>query len=316
MKRILIADTLHGSFTEMIRDAGIEPVHGHTLTREQIMEAIDSYHGIAIRSRFRIDKGFIAKASRLQCIGRAGAGMENIDMQAAMDAGIVCVNAPEGNRTAVAEHALGMLLMLMNHLHRVNAEVKNGVWIREENRGNELEGKTIGIIGFGNMGSAFARRLSGFGVRVLVYDPFVQIDKTSFPHAEQCTLQQLKRESDIISLHVPLTKETHHLVDADFIEQLSKPVILINTARGPNVDTASLVRGIQSGKIAGAALDVLEYESLSFENLDAGTLPEPFRYLIRSDKVVLSPHIAGWTHESNEKIAHILAQKMIAVLKD
>jgi len=316
MKRILIADTLHESFTEIIRNAGIEPVHGHLWTTDQVLDNIATFEGLAIRSRFRIDKAFIAKADRLSCIGRAGAGMENIDMQAASDAGIVCVNAPEGNRTAVAEHALGMLLMLMNHLHRVNAEVKNGIWIREENRGIELEGKTIGIIGFGNMGGAFARRLAGFGVRVLACDPYVQIDKKAYPHVEQCPAYYLRRESDIISLHVPLTKETDHLVNDAFIERLSKPVILINTARGRNVDTASLVRGIQSGKIAGAALDVLEYESLSFENIDHENLPDPYRYLISSDKVVLSPHIAGWTHESNEKIARILAKKMIDVLKD
>lgn len=315
MKRILLADTLHESFTELIRNAGIEPVHGHHLSAEQVLEIIDGYDGMAIRSRFPINQAFISKASRLRCIGRAGAGMENIDMKAATAAGITCVNAPEGNRTAVAEHALGMLLMLMNHLGRADEEVRQGIWKREENRGTELEGKTVGIIGFGNMGSAFARRLSGFGVQVLALDPYVRIDKSTFPYVDQCSLDDIKKNADIISLHLPLNEETRYMVNDEFIAQLHKRVVLINTARGRNVDTASLVRGLESGKIAGAALDVLEYESLSFEKLDTSALPDPFRYLIGSAKVVLSPHIAGWTHESNEKIARILAEKMIAVLR-
>jgi D-3-phosphoglycerate dehydrogenase len=207
-----------------------------------------------------------------------------------------------------------MLLMLMNHLRREDAEVRNGIWRREENRGDELEGKTIGLIGFGNMGSAFARRLTGFGVRILVVDPYITISKEKFPHVEQVDMATLQREADVVSLHVPLTDETRNMINRQWFSALSKPIWFINTARGKNLVTADLTEAIENGIVRGAALDVLEYEAISFEKIDAASLPLPFQYLVKSDRVVLSPHIAGWTHESNEKIARFLAQKMIAVL--
>jgi D-3-phosphoglycerate dehydrogenase len=313
--KVLLIDTMHPSFSKMLIEKGIEVVEGYHLSREEILASINTYSGIAIRSRFKLDASFLdAAAGSVKVIGRAGAGMENIDVKHATKLGIQCVNAPEGNRDAVGEHAIGMLLMLMNHLRRADAEVRNGIWRREENRGDELEGKTIGLIGFGNMGSAFARRLTGFGVRILVVDPYITISKEKFPHVEQVDMATLQREADVVSLHVPLTDETRYMINRQWFAALSKPIWFINTARGKNLVTADLTEAIENGIVRSAALDVLEYEAISFEKIDAASLPLPFQYLVKSDRVVLSPHIAGWTHESNEKIARFLAQKMISVL--
>jgi len=208
-----------------------------------------------------------------------------------------------------------MLLMLFNNLKRADSEVRTGIWKREENRGVELQGKTIGIIGFGNMGSAFAEKLKGFGVNILVYDKYITVDATKFPFVTQTTLQTVFDEATILSLHVPLTNETNYLVNDDFLHHFKNPIYLINTARGKVVNTAALVNHLKSGTVLGACLDVLEYESLSFEQLAQTNMPEAFQYLIASDKVILSPHIAGWTHESNEKIARVLATKIIASVK-
>ncbi len=317
MKKVLLIDTMHPAFSEVLLQKGIEPVPGYQMSREEVIAVAGTFDGLAIRSRFKLDADFLQRISqRVRCIGRAGAGMENIDVAAARSFGITCVSAPEGNRDAVAEHALGLLLMLMNHLRRADAEVRQGIWKREENRGDELEGKTVGIIGFGNMGSSFARRLSGFGVNILAYDPYITIDKNRWPLVQQVSEDVLLKESDVISLHVPLTTETTGFVNRNWFSRLGKPIRLINTARGKNIVTADLVEAIEQGKVTGAALDVLEYEAVSFEKIDASALPAPFKYLIQSEKVVLSPHIAGWTHESNEKIARILAERMVAVLKD
>jgi D-3-phosphoglycerate dehydrogenase len=313
--KVLLIDTMHPSFSKMLIENGIEVEEGYHLSREEILASINIYSGLAIRSRFKLDASFLdAATGSIKVIGRAGAGMENIDVMHATKLGIHCVNAPEGNRDAVGEHAIGMLLMLMNHLRRADAEVRNGIWRREENRGDELEGKTIGLIGFGNMGSAFARRLTGFGVRILVVDPYITISKEKFPHVEQVDMATLQREADVVSLHVPLTDETRYMINRQWFAALSKPIWFINTARGKNLVTADLTEAIENGIVRSAALDVLEYEAISFEKIDAASLPLPFQYLVKSDRVVLSPHIAGWTHESNEKIARFLAQKMISVL--
>ncbi|MBK9400803.1 MAG: hydroxyacid dehydrogenase [Bacteroidetes bacterium] len=312
---VLLIDSMHPAFQQELEAGGVTTVEGFSWSKEKVLDEIGKYNGIAIRSRFRIDENFISHATQLKCIGRAGAGMENIDVGAAAKAGIHCLNAPEGNRDAVAEHALGMLLMGMNHLLRADAEVRKGIWRREENRGTELRGKTIGVIGFGNMGAAFAQRLQGFGMTILAYDPYIKIDAEHYPFVKQCPKEQIFMESDIISLHVPLTDETKYLVNDSWIKKFRKNIYLINTARGKNIDTTALVKGLKSGKITGAALDVLEYEALSFEQIDSSQLPEAFQYLIQSENVVLSPHIAGWTHESNIKIAQTLAFKMLEVLK-
>lgn len=310
--RILFLDTNHPLLIESLRAKGYTCDEDYSSPKEAIIAKIAAYDAIAIRSRFRIETDMLDAATNLKCIARAGAGMENIDVAYAESKGVRCLHAPEGNRDAVGEQATGMLLALMNNLLRADREVRAGIWIREGNRGYELEGKTVGIIGFGNMGSAFAQRLRGFNVKILAYDKY----KTGFGNefVSESSMDEIFAEADVLSIHLPLTDETHHLINEDFLSRFKKPIWFINTARGKNVDTAALVKMLNAGKIRGACLDVLEYETVSFENIDAASLPEPFQQLIRSDKVVLSPHIAGWTFESHEKIAKALLEKMIAVL--
>ncbi|MES2285848.1 MAG: 2-hydroxyacid dehydrogenase [Bacteroidota bacterium] len=305
---ILFLDSNHPLLHETLQKAGHTCDLNYQWTKEEIDNNIHLYDGIIIRSKIKITKEIIDKAIKLKFIARAGAGMENIDVEYAESKGIRCLHAPEGNRDAVGEHAIGMLLSLFNNLCRANKEVREGKWIREGNRGIELMGKTVGIIGYGNMGSAFAERLKGFGVRVLVFDKY----KSNFGNdfILETTLDQIFEQADVISLHTPLTEETHHLINDSFINSFKKNIYIINTARGKCLNTADLVKNIKSGKVAGACLDVLEYEVVSFENLDAANLPEPFQYLIHSEKVMLSPHIGGWTVESNQKIARVLAEKI------
>ena len=313
---VLLIDTLHPSFIDTLKDNNISYVEGYYLSKEEILESEHLYNGMAIRSRFKLDESFLNSLTNTVVIGRAGAGMENIDSIAAASNKIELVNAPEGNKDAVGEHAIGMLLALNNHLIRVNNEVRNGIWKREENRGVEIQGKTIAIIGFGNMGKAMAKKLQGFDANVLVYDPYITISEEEYSYVKQVELHQIFEQADIISLHLPLTEETNQMVNDDFLNRFNKEITLINTARGKIVNTQALVYAIKSGKVKYAALDVLEYESISFENLDASKLPEAFQFLIQSDRVLLSPHIAGWTLESNIKIATTLANKMIAVFKE
>lgn len=309
--RILLIDTLHPSFKATLEANDFIIDEGYHLTKEEVLSIIDQYNGVAIRSRFKIDKDFIEKARHLKFIARAGAGMDNIDELAANTYGINLINAPEGNRDAVGEQAIGMLLALMNNLMRADKEVRNGIWKREENRGVELKGKTVGIIGFGNMGTAFAKKLRGFEVEILVNDPYKKVDVNEFQEVKQVDLNELIASSDIISMHVPLTEETRYMVDDNFFKAATKPLNFINTSRGKVVDTNALVNAMKSGIVKGACIDVIEYESTSFEQLDANTLPEPFQYLLQSDRVILSPHIAGWTYESNEKIAMTMATKIL-----
>jgi D-3-phosphoglycerate dehydrogenase len=310
--KILFIDSNHPALQEILEKAGHTCDLHYNWTREEIMNHLHLYDGIVIRSRIKITREIIDTAVKLKFIARAGAGMENIDTVYAEKKGIHCLHAPEGNRDAVAEHALGMLLSLFNNLCPANQEVRASKWIREGNRGVELMGKTVGIIGFGNMGSAFAQRLKGFGVHILAYDKY----KKGFGSdlIKEASLAQVFEEADVISLHTPLTDETHDLINDAFIHQFKKNIYIINTARGKSLNTADLVTNIQSGKVLGACLDVLEYEVTSFENLDATILPPAFQYLMHSDKVMLSPHIAGWTKESNEKIARILAEKILKIV--
>ena len=311
--KILFIDSNHSILHQTLEKAGHICDLNYKWTKEEITHHIHEYDGIVIRSRIKITKELIDKASKLKFIARAGAGMENIDTAYAESKGIKCLHAPEGNRDAVAEHALGMLLSLFNNLCRANKEVREGKWIREGNRGVELMGKTVGIIGYGNMGSAFTERLKGFGVNVLVYDKYKKGFGTNF--IQEVSMDRIFSETDVLSLHTPLTDETHYLINDAFIKKFKKNIYIINTARGKSLHTAELVKNLQSGKVLGACLDVLEYEMTSFENLDASNLPAAFQYLIQSDKVMLSSHIAGWTHESNEKIAQILAEKILALSK-
>jgi D-3-phosphoglycerate dehydrogenase len=309
--KILFIDSNHHLLHQTLEKAGHTCDLNYSWTKEQITEHIHLYDGVVIRSKLKLTKEIIDKAVRLKFIARAGAGMENIDVAYAESKGIACLHAPEGNRDAVGEHAVGMLLALFNNLCRANNQVREGKWIREGNRGVELMGKTVGIIGYGNMGSAFAQRLQGFGVKILVYDKY----KINFGTNTiiETTLEQIFEKADVISLHTPLTDETHYLINDTFINHFKKNIYIINTARGKSLNTADLVKNIQSGKVLGACLDVLEYEAVSFENIESNTVPEPFQYLIHSDKVVLSPHIAGWTVESNEKIAKVLAEKIVHI---
>ena len=307
--KILFIDSNHPILHETLEKAGYTCDLNYHWSQEEIKNNIHLYDGIVIRSRIKITKEIIDKAVKFKFIARAGAGMENIDVEYAESKGIKCLHAPEGNRDAVGEHALGMLLSLFNNLCRSNEEVREGKWIREGNRGIELMGKTVGIIGYGNMGSAFAERLRGFGVKVLIYDKY----KKGFGNdiIIETTLEHLFEEADVLSIHTPLTKETAYFINDSYINNFKKNIYIINTARGKCLNTSDLVKNIKSGKVAGACLDVLEYEMVSFENLDSSNLPDAFQYLIKSDKVVLSPHIAGWTKESNEKIARVLAEKII-----
>ncbi|MCU0432466.1 MAG: 2-hydroxyacid dehydrogenase [Bacteroidia bacterium] len=312
MKRILFLDTNHPVMLEMLRGAGFECDEEYSLSKEEVQQRMSGYHGVVIRSRFKLDAAFINASPDLKCIARAGAGMENIDVAYAQARGIACVHAPEGNRDAVGEQALGMLLALMNNLARADREVRTGKWIREGNRGYELGGKTVGIIGYGNMGSAFAQRLRGFEVNVLAYDKY----KTGFGNefVKESSPEEIFAQADVLSLHIPLTPETEYMVNDAFLSAFRKPLWLINSARGKVLDTAALVKHLQQGTVRGACLDVLEYEKVSFEAIDATALPAPMQYLIQSDKVLLSPHIAGWTFESHEKIGKVLAQKIINAL--
>ncbi len=279
---------------------------------EEILQIMPSYDCWVIRSRFKITKEMIEKAKNLKCIARAGAGMENIDVDFAESKEIKCVHAPEGNKDAVAEHALAMLLALFNKTIKGDAEVRKGIWLREENRGIELHGKTVGIIGYGNMGQAFAERLIGFGVTVLVYDKYKKGFGNEF--IQEVQMNKIFEEADVVSLHIPLTAETNYLVNKNFISQFKKSFYLINTSRGKCVNTNDLVNALKENKILGACLDVLEFETVSFANVNVTDLPKAFSELIQSDKVVLSPHIAGWTVESHLKIGKILAEKIINAL--
>lgn len=310
--RVLFADSNHPILHELLMNAGFTCDLFWDKSAEELIQLLPNYEALVIRSKFKMTAEILDAAQHLKCIGRVGAGLENIDIAHANKKGIICLNVPEGNSEAVGEHALGMLLMLFNHLKRADHEVREGIWRRVENRGTEISGKTIGIIGYGFMGSSFAKKLSGFDCEILVYDKY----KTGFSNAfvKEANMQTLFDKCDVISLHVPLTDETRNLMNADFISQFKKPIYIINTARGKCLNTQDLVTAIETNKVLGACLDVLEYESVSFESIPMDQFPAPLQFLVKSEKVVLSPHIAGWTHESNYKMSKMMADKMIKVL--
>lgn len=305
--KVLLLDRNHVLLENGLKNLGFEVDSDYDSSKEEIIKKISNYDGIIIRSRIPVDSEFLNAAVKLKFIGRVGAGLENIDLKVAAKNGIQTFNAPEGNRDSVGEHAVGMLLMLVHRLRIADAEVKNGIWRREKNRGDELMGKTIGIIGYGNMGKAFSRRLKGFGANVICYD--IRAGKGD-DNAVQVSWDEFMDRSEIISLHTPQTTETIGLVDKELINSMKNPFYLINTARGKSVVTKDLAEGLKSGKILGAALDVHEYEKKSFENLDLSQLPEDFRFLIESENVILTPHIAGWTHQSKQKLAEVILSKV------
>lgn len=306
--KILHLDTNHPTLLKQLNAAGHENHEDYTSSKIEIEKKIHNYEGIIIRSRFSIDKLFLKKATKLKFIGRVGAGLENIDCGYANSIGIELISAPEGNRNAVGEHTLGMLLSLFNKLNKADKEVKQGVWLREENRGVELDGKTIGIIGYGNMGKSFAKKLRGFDVEVLCYDIKPSVGDEN---CKQVSLGELQEKADVFSLHVPQTVLTEKMINTSFIKSCTKNFWLINTARGKSVVTNDLVLGLKSGKILGVGLDVLEYEKSSFENLfSKNQMPDAFKYLISAENVLLSPHVGGWTQESKEKLAHTIVTKI------
>ncbi|MCD8400281.1 hydroxyacid dehydrogenase [Tenacibaculum finnmarkense] len=306
--KILHLDSNHALLLNQLNDVGFVNEQDYTASKEIIAAKIHQYDGIIIRSRFTIDKQFLDKATNLKFIGRVGAGLENIDCEYANQKGIELISAPEGNRNAVGEHTLGMILSLFNKFKKADTEVRNGKWLREDNRGIELDGKTVGLIGYGNMGKSFAKKLRGFDVKVLCYDIKPNVGDEN---CTQVSLEELQQKADVLSLHTPQTALTTNMIDADFINAFSKPFWLINTARGKSVVTSDLVDALKSAKVLGAGLDVLEYEKKSFENLFVNQeMPEAFQYLIKADNVLLSPHVAGWTVESKQKLAQTIVDKI------
>lgn len=311
--KILHLDTNHPLMISQLAENGFENYEDYTSSKAEIESEIHLYDGIIIRSRFSIDKNFIQKATNLKFIGRVGAGLENIDCEFADSKGIMLISSPEGNRNAVGEHTLGMLLALLNKFKKANKEIEQGKWLREENRGWELDYKTVGIIGYGNMGKSFAKKLRGFDCKVICYDIKPNVGDEN---ATQVSLEEFFSQAEVVSLHTPQTPLTMNMVNTDFINKFSNPFWLLNTARGKSVVTDDLVKALKSGKILGAGLDVLEYEKSSFEDFFTDdNLPEAFRYLLESDNVILTPHIAGWTMESKEKLAQVIVDKIIENFK-
>lgn len=308
--KVLHLDTNHELLLNQLTQLGFENHEDYTSSKEEIEDKISDYDGIIIRSRIPIDRQFLDKATNLKFIGRVGAGLENIDLAYAREKNIFLANAPEGNRNAVGEHSLGMLLSLMNKMTKAHREVRKGKWDREGNRGMELDGKTIGIIGYGNMGKAFAKKLKGFDVEIICYDI---VGGVGDDNARQVGILELQQKSDVISLHVPLNEQSRGMINTEFINAFKNPFWFLNTARGKCVVTKDLVAGLKSGKILGAGLDVLEYEKKSFDFGDFFiNKPKPFKYLRKAPNVLLTPHVAGWTIESKEKLAQTIVDKIQA----
>lgn len=311
--KILHIDSNHPILLDTLNKAGFINDIDFASSKQDIEAKIHQYDGIVIRSRFKVDKTFIDAATNLKFIARVGAGLESIDCAYADSKNIALIAAPEGNRNAVGEQSLGMLLALFNKLNLADKSVKEGKWEREKHRGYELEGKTIGLIGYGNMGKSFAKKLRGFDVKeVIFYDI---LEGITDGNARQVTLEEIQQKADVLSLHTPWTPLTDKMINADFIQKFAKPFWLINTARGKSVVTKDVVNALKSKKILGAGFDVLEYEKLSFEKIDTKDIPADLQYLFEADNVILTPHIAGWTYESHQKLAQVIADKIIALDK-
>lgn len=308
-EKVVFIDTVHPVLWERLSAAGYDCFDATSLEKDECVAQVTDATGLVIRSRFPMDRDFLDHAHALKFIARSGAGMENIDIPYCENRGIVLHNAPEGNRNAVAEHALGMLLSLFNHLKKGDLEIRKGIWDREGNRGVELDGKTVGIIGYGNNGAAFAKKLRGFDVEVLAYDKY----KSGFGDAfvKESSLEEIQEKADVLSLHIPQNNETKFWLDTPFFDAFEKSFYLINLSRGKIVKTSGLRKALNEGKVLGACLDVLEYEKASFENIFSGDMPDDFKFLLNSDKVLLSPHVGGWTHESYFKLSGVLADKIL-----
>ncbi|MEN8927397.1 MAG: NAD(P)-dependent oxidoreductase [Flavobacteriales bacterium] len=307
--KVLFIDTTHPILYSIFENKGWEVVVKDKATKEELASELNDYQGIIVRSRFELDKDFITKGTNLQFIGRPGAGLENIDVEFAESKGIQVFRSPEGNRDSVAEQGIGMLLMLFNKLQQANIQVKAGIWDRLANRGEELMGKTVGLIGYGVMGKAMAQRLSGFGVTCIAYDKY--LTNYGNEHAKAVSLKVLYEKSEVVSLHTPLTEETKDMINEAYLSKFKNPIYFLNTARGQSVVLYDLVKLMKNGKVMGACLDVLEYEKTSFESMFNENKTEAFEYLAQAENVILSPHVAGWTHQSNVKIAQFLGEKIV-----
>lgn len=305
---ILITDELHPLLQKGLEEEGYAVDYRPDISPEEVSEIIENYTGLIINSKIYAGRELLSKAAKLKFVARAGSGLEVIDLEEARKKGIAVINSPEGNRNAVAEQALGMLLSIMNNLPRAYAQIKNNEWVREPNRGNELSGKTIGMLAYGNTAQAFAKLLSSFGVTVLAYDKYLKNFSSGF--VKESTLSEIFEQADVLSIHLPLTRETEWMVDYQFLSSFKKPLWLVNTSRGKVLKTTGLLRALHEGKVTSAALDVLENEKLaSFSEAEKQT----FNALIADSRILLTPHIAGWTHESKQKIAEVLLQKIFAL---
>jgi D-3-phosphoglycerate dehydrogenase len=311
---VVFLDSVHPVLAERLSLAGFQCIDAWERSRNDCLQLITEAAGIVVRSRYTMNEEFLQFAPNLRFIARSGSGLENIDERYCKKRKIQVYNSPEGNRNAVGEHALGMLLSLMNKLHTADRDVRTGLWAREANRGEELDGKTVGIIGFGNNGSAFARKLRGFDVKCMAYDKYRKGYGDHF--VMECTLPAILKNADVISFHIPQNNQTLFMANDAFFARIRKPVYLLNLSRGKIVETAALVRAIESGKVKGAALDVLEYESSSFEEWFRPPWPEDLSHLLQSDRVMLSPHVGGWTHESYFKLSNVLADKILQDLEE
>ena len=305
-KKILIVDDLHPAFATAAEQIGYNVDVRPEITRAETLAVINDYEGIAVRTKFRIDQEIFDAAPNLKFVARAGAGLDNIDVEIAKQRGILLLAANEGNMDAVGEHAVGLILSLMNNYRNADTEIRNGIWNREGNRGYELKGKTVGIVGYGFMGQSFARKLSGFGVNVIAYDKY----KTGFSdnYAKEVSMEEIVKHSNVLSLHIPLTAETRQMVDDEYFFHFKKPIFFINTARGETVNTQSVLTNIAKGRILGAGLDVLEVEKLP-----ALLEQQWYNELVLNPKVILTPHIAGWTFDSYRKISEVLAGKLAEI---
>ena len=303
--KVLIVDEMHESIVHMPEELGLEVDYFPNISIDEVLRKVGNYEGLLIRSKFSIDSQFLSQAPKLKFIGRAGAGLDLIDLEACKKAGVDVFGANEANKVAVAEHLIGMLLSLLHKINTASREVKNGEWNREKNRGEELFGKTVGIIGFGNNGQATAERLSAFGCKILAYDKY----KYGFGNhlIEEVPLQRLFDEADVVSLHIPLTKDTLGMIDAKFFEAFKKEIYFCNIARGEIVVLADLAEALKKRKVKGACLDVLENEKL--KTLTPAQ-KDTFDYLRSLENIVLTPHVAGWSNESYVKINKVLREKI------
>lgn len=307
-RTILFLDKPHPYLPEQLTSMGYHCQHAYTESADALSDALAQCNGIILRSRFTLDQAFLDNCPQLKFIARMGIGLEHIDLDYAKARGIQVLNSPEGSRDTVAEQTLGMMLGLLNHINKADREIRQGIWDRKGNRSYELRHRTVGIIGYGNIGTAVAQRLSSFGCTVLAYDKYRH--NYGGPLAEEVSLEQLQEAADIVTVHIPYSEFNHHFINETLLQGFHKPIFLLNTARGLVLDTAALVRQLEAGKVLGAALDVLEYEEQSFNTLELDSLPAPFQYLRQADNVILTPHTAGLSREVMGAHARVLVEKI------